>query len=58
MSAANTKWRKFALCMLAMIAIGAVTALIAVDHPRHAWLSGWLGMWFFVRIERLIERAG
>ena len=51
------EWRKFALCMLAMTICGAASALIAIDHPRHGWIAGWLGMWFFVRIERLIERA-
>lgn len=57
MSAASTKLSKFALCILAMTVICAVSALIAIDHPRYGWTAGWLGMWFYVRIERLIERA-
>jgi hypothetical protein len=54
---ANTERRKFALCMIAMIVCGAVSALIAIDHPRHGWIAGWLGMRIYVYVERLIERA-
>lgn len=57
MMAAYMKWRPVVLCALTMIAIAFVTATIAVDHPRYGWIAGWLGMWFYVRIERLIERA-
>ena len=57
MGAARMEWRKFAGCMLAMTACAAVSGLIAIDHPRHAWICGWIGMWAYVRVERLFERA-
>ena len=55
MSAAYIQWRKFVLCILAMTAICAVSAMVAIAHPRHGWTAGWLGMWFYTRIEELIK---
>ena len=51
------KWPSFVLCLLAIIICGSVSALIAIDNPRYGWQAGWLGMWLYARIERLIERA-
>lgn len=54
---ANTEWRKFALCILAMTICGAVGTLIAIAYPRYGFVAGWLGFWAYARVESLIGRA-